>query len=63
MLGVGSLVIDAHEFEIYEQIILTGQMPEHRVISFLADNAEFAAWYRARALRRRGDPLSSDGAG
>lgn len=40
------------EFEIYEQVILTGQMPDSDVPSFLADNPEFATWYRYRADMR-----------
>ncbi len=34
------------EFEDYAAVIRSGQMPQERVPLFLAENPEFAAWYR-----------------
>ena len=39
-------------FETYEAIILSGQMSQADVPSFLDDNAEFANWYRERIKAR-----------
>jgi hypothetical protein len=36
------------EFEAYEAIILSGQMDAADVPRFIEENAEFAAWYKAR---------------
>jgi hypothetical protein len=39
-------------FELYEAVILSGQMPQERVAGFLEENPEFAKWYRERMVRR-----------
>lgn len=44
---------DIAKFESYEQVILTGQMPDDRVPSFLDENPEFAVWYKERMAQRR----------
>jgi hypothetical protein len=36
------------DFELYEAIILSGQMPQERVPVFLQENPEFEKWYRER---------------
>lgn len=41
------------EYPAYETVILTGQMPASRLISFLDENPDFARWYAARAKMRR----------
>lgn len=45
--------ISPAEFFAYEAVILTEQMPAARVISFLAENPEFADWYAARSKARQ----------
>ena len=36
------------DFELYEAVILSGQMPQERVPRFLEENLEFAKWYCER---------------
>jgi hypothetical protein len=36
------------QFEAYETIIKSGQIPEHQIPKFLDENADFKAWYLAR---------------
>jgi hypothetical protein len=45
--------IPREQFFNYEALILTEQMPADRVQSLLADNPDFAKWYRDRAAARR----------
>lgn len=40
--------IKADEFETYETIILSGQMPQEDAPKFMQENPEFARWYRER---------------
>lgn len=39
-------------YEVYEQVILSGQMSERDVIAMLDAEPDFAVWYRARAAAR-----------
>jgi hypothetical protein len=39
------------DFELYEAVILSGQMPQERVPGFLEENPEFEKWYREKLLR------------
>jgi hypothetical protein len=41
------------DFETLETMILSEQMPAHRVPAYLNENPEFATWYRERAAARQ----------
>jgi len=40
--------IQPHEFETFWLLIQSGQIPDEEVPRLLADNPEFARWYRER---------------
>ena len=40
--------IQPHEFETYWVLIVTGQIPDEEVPKLLAENPDFARWYRQR---------------
>ena len=44
--------IPREQFELYEAMILTGQIPDDGIQSLIAANPKFAQWYRARAKDR-----------
>jgi hypothetical protein len=49
-------MIPPDQFEAYEAMILSDQIPAGRVCALLAENPAFAEWYRARmAARRKGE--------
>lgn len=45
--------IHPEQFEVFEAMILTGQIEHSEVQRLLDDNPEFASWYCERAARRR----------
>jgi hypothetical protein len=47
------------EFEAYETMILSDQIPQERVPSLLDQNPEFAEWYRDRARQRAIRPATT----
>jgi hypothetical protein len=47
--------INKKSFTLYEQVVLTEQMPADRVPAFLEENPEFAAWYKERRQRAQRD--------
>jgi hypothetical protein len=49
-----ALPIKAEQFELYEVIILSGQMAQEDVPSFLERNVEFSDWYKKRMSERHG---------
>ncbi len=49
------LAIPSCEFEAYEAIIKSGQMPDDEVPKFLEENQEFKAWYSGRSPLVRDD--------
>lgn len=40
--------IKPSDFDAYETLILSGQIEHHEAVKLLADEPDFAAWYRAR---------------
>jgi hypothetical protein len=40
--------IQLHDYETYLLLILSGQIPQEEVPRLLADNPDFARWYRER---------------
>jgi hypothetical protein len=44
----GEQEIGPDQFEAYEAVSRSGQMPDHEVPKFLDDNPEFKAWYLER---------------
>ena len=40
--------LQPHDFETWRILILTGQIPDEEVPKLLADNPDFARWYRER---------------
>lgn len=53
------MTIAEGQFPLYESVILTGQMPTHRVPQFLNENPEFKAWYIER-MKSSKNSLSSE---
>jgi hypothetical protein len=49
--------IQLHEYETYILLILSGQIPQEDVPRLLADNPDFARWYRERQGLHHGDVL------
>jgi hypothetical protein len=43
--------IRPEQFEAYEAVILTGQMPEDAVPKFMQNNPAFETWYRRKRSR------------
>ena len=55
-----AMTIPERQFPLYESVILTEQMPAHRVPQFLEENPEFKAWYIDRLESSKKDnPLSN----
>lgn len=52
--------IASDQFEAYEAMILSDQIPAHDMPKLLEANPEFAAWYRARVAERTADPKRTD---
>lgn len=45
--------IEPNQFMIYEELILSGQVDLTDVPALLAENSDFEAWYRQRAVTRQ----------
>ncbi|EGP07301.1 hypothetical protein CSIRO_3032 [Bradyrhizobiaceae bacterium SG-6C] len=44
--------IPREQFELYEAMILTGQIPHEGIQAIIDANPEFAKWYKERAKER-----------
>lgn len=52
------MTIPERQFPLYESVILTEQMPAHRVSKFLDENPEFKVWYIDRLeASKKDNPL------
>jgi len=51
-------VVGSDQFEAFEAIILSDQMPPEDVPRFLNDNPDFAEWYKERMANRYAAPVS-----
>lgn len=47
-------MIRRNEWETYEQMILSDQIPADQLARLMADNPDFAAWLKERAKQRQG---------
>ena len=47
------------DFEAYEALILSGQVPHEDAPAFLDNDPAFAEWYRERAKTRADSPLAT----
>ena len=46
---------ETEQWLLLEQVILSDQVPSDALVQILADEPEFASWYRLRAERRAAD--------
>jgi hypothetical protein len=49
--------IEVHDYETYLLLILSGQIPQEDVPQLLAENPDFARWYRERQGVNHADEL------